>query len=95
MSDRTEPRNKTTLLHRWLVLVVVLQATFIGFLITGGGDAGPALLQEARAQVPDSGAQRLQIIDELKQLNRRVDVLQATLEGGIKVKVEKADEKER
>jgi hypothetical protein len=74
--------------ERWLVAAVVGQGLVIAGLVMGGHSSGPELMQAAVAQVPDAGAQRLVIIDELRQIGRRVDTLQATLEGGIKVTVE-------
>lgn len=74
--------------ERWLVAVVLGQGLLIAGLVVGGRSGGPELMQAAVAQVPDAGAQRLVIIDELRQLSRRVDAVQATLEGGIKVTVE-------
>jgi hypothetical protein len=46
------------------------------------------------AGIPDSGAQFLAMIDQLKDLNRKVDKLQAYMESGaltVKVKEPKAD----
>lgn len=48
---------------------------------------GPSALPQAHAQgIPDEGAQRVQIIDQLKLLNQKLEQLKGLLESG-KVKV--------
>lgn len=68
---------------RWLALTVVLQ----GLTLLGQWGAGPAATP-ARADLPDAGAQRNQVIDQLKGVNDRLDKLLATLASGdVRVKV--------
>jgi hypothetical protein len=66
---------KTTKL---LTVVVVLQ----GLILLGQWLGAPSLLSPAQAQVPDSGAQRVQIIEELKALNGKTERLISLLESG-------------
>ena len=42
----------------------------------------PSVVSTATAQVPDAGAQRIQIIDELKAVNAKLDHLSNMLESG-------------
>ena len=59
-------------------VIIALQAV----IIAGQWLGQPAALQSAQAQVPDAGGQRLQIIDELKQVNAKLDRIAGVLEGG-------------
>jgi len=77
---------KTTKL---LIAIVVLQSLILLGQWTGYGPVSPA-----HAQVPDAGAQRLQIVDELKALNAKMDKLIETLESG-KVQVKLAGHEEK
>jgi hypothetical protein len=61
---------------RILVVILVLQGLTLLSLWTGGP------LQPAHAQIPDAGAQRLAMIDELRSTNRKLDQLIQLLEGG-------------
>lgn len=73
---------------RILGVIVVLQALVLMTLWLGG----PALPQ-AQAQVPDPGSQRLQMIDQLKQLNEKMDKMVGILSSGnLQVKVASDDE---
>ena len=47
----------------------------------------PSVVSTASAQVPDAGGQRIQIIDELKAVNVKLDKLTGLLESG-KVQVQ-------
>jgi hypothetical protein len=73
---------------RWLALIVVLQVvTVIGQWVIVPG-ATPA-----RAQIPDAGAQQMEIINQLKGSNEKLDRLFTLLNSGnLQVKVSKADE---
>ena len=72
-----------------LVVVAVLQGLILLGQWTGSGP-----LTTAHAQIPDAGGQRLQIIEELRSLNAKVDKLAETLRSGeVQVKVVAADEK--
>jgi hypothetical protein len=80
-------RNKT--IARLLGVVVVLQV-----LTIFGQWVSPTWTSPAQAQVPDAGAQRNQIIDELKTMNSKLDHLIAVLEGGkVQVRMDQADAK--
>ena len=73
--------------HRLLVVILVLQALVLLGQWTGGG----AVLPAAQAQIPDSGAQRNRIIDELASLNQKADALLKLIDSGkIQVKVAEA-----
>lgn len=75
---------------RLLVIVVVLQGLALLSLWTGHG----GVLPQAQAQVPDAGAQRIQMIEELRQINGQLDRLHDLLRGGeVQVKVVSTDDK--
>ena len=78
--------SKTT--SRWLAVIVVLQVvTIIGQWIAVPG------AMPARAQIPDAGAQQLEIINQLKSTNDKLDKLVTLLSGGnLQVKVTRADD---
>jgi hypothetical protein len=65
--------------NRLLAIVIVLQAvTLVGQWVTG-----PSFyVSPAHAQVPDAGAQRVQMIDQLKSINEKLDKLVSVLESG-------------
>ena len=73
---------------KWLAVIVALQVlTLIGQWVAVPG-ATPAL-----AQIPDAGAQREQIIGQLKGTNEKLDKIVSILSGGsLQVKVAKSDE---
>jgi hypothetical protein len=74
---------------RLLAAVIVLQAGIIAGLWTGRGIATPA-----QAQIPDAAAQRVQVVDELKNLNAKMDKLMDLLSSGkVQVKVAPPDDK--
>lgn len=63
--------------NRLLILVIVLQAfTLLGQWVS------PSYTATASAQVPDAGAQRIQIIEAQRGTNQRLDRLIELLEGG-------------
>jgi hypothetical protein len=73
-----------------LGIVIVLQAlTLAGQWVTG-----PAVfVQPAAAQVPDAGAQRNQMIDEMKSVNEKLDKLISLFESGnLQVRVTSPDD---
>jgi hypothetical protein len=63
--------------NKLLTAVVVLQA-----LTLAGQWFNPTYTSSAQAQVPDAGAQRLQQIEQLKDISAKLDRISATLEGG-------------
>lgn len=75
---------------RWLGVIVVLQ----GLILVGQWTGGPSL-PAAQAQISDPGAQRIQIVDELKKANDKLDRLIGILESGkLQVALPAADEAE-
>jgi hypothetical protein len=72
-----------------LVAVLVLQGLVLMGQWTGQGPVTPA-----HAQIPDAGNQRQAMLDELKNLNQKMDKLVQTLESGkVQVRVGPSDEK--
>lgn len=82
--------KSTTTTQKLLTAVVVLQ----GLLIAGQWfGSTPAHAARNEMNLPDPGARQLQMVDELKALNAKVDRLHSALTSGqLRVKVEK-DEK--
>ncbi len=76
---------------RWLGIIVALQiATIIGQWAAVPG-ATPTM-----AQVPDAGAQQQQIIEQLKNVNEKLDQLVTLLgSGNLQVKLAKSDDSKR
>jgi hypothetical protein len=73
---------------KWLGIVVVMQGFIILLLLGQAPLARPAM-----AQIPDAGAQRDQMIEQMKSTNEKLDKLLALLSGGdLQVKVAKPDE---
>ena len=74
--------------NRWLAVVVVLQAMLLLSLWLGGPS-----LPAAHAQVFDSGAQRIAIIEELRGLNARMDKAITILNSGeLQVRIANPDD---
>lgn len=72
-----------------LTAVVILQGAIIAGQWLG---STPAAAARNEANFPDPGARQLQMVDELKLLNSKVDALNATLTGGqLRVRVEKEE----
>ena len=66
---------------RLLTVIILLQVlTIANQWFTG--PAAPSLVSPAQAQVPDAGAQRLQIIDELKGVNDKLGKMVGMMESG-------------
>ena len=82
-------KNATNSTAKWLAVIVVLQVvTLIGQWVAAPA-AAPAM-----AQLPDAGAQRNEVINQLKGTNERLDRLVSILgSGNLQVKVAKTDEK--
>jgi len=73
--------------NKLLTAVVVLQA-----LTLAGQWFNPTYTSSAQAQVPDAGAQRLQQIEQLKDISAKLDRIAATLDGGkMQVRVARDD----
>lgn len=80
------PRLAGVNLLAWILVLQVL--TLFGQWSGRGTGVGGA--ETALAQVPDAGAQRLEIINQLKDLNQRIDKLTDLLAGGnLQVKLTK------
>jgi hypothetical protein len=76
-------------MKRLLIFVLVLQVLVLVSQLTGPGSATPAW-----AQIPDAGAQRNAVIEELRTLNGKMDKLMEMLESGkIQVKATLPDDK--
>jgi hypothetical protein len=76
--------NKTSTTSKLLLAVVALQGLILAGQWTGSGPVSPA-----HAQIPDAAGQREKIIDELKTLNGKVDVMVELLKSGeVRVKTE-------
>jgi hypothetical protein len=72
-----------------LAAIVVLQGLILFGQWTGGHD----YLTTARAQVPDPANRQLQMIDELRSVNAKLDKIAGVLEGGnLQVKVSNSDD---
>jgi outer membrane murein-binding lipoprotein Lpp len=77
--------------HKLLVIVVVLQ----GLLLAGQWSSQPTFVSPAHAQIPDAGNQRLQMIEQLKELNQKMDRLTSILQDGrLQVVVTNSDDNE-
>ncbi len=75
--------------RKLLAVALVLNAVTLAAMWTTHAP-GPAT---AQAQIPDSGAQRAAIVDELRRLNTSTEKLVQLLEGGdVQVKVVLPDE---
>jgi len=61
-----------------LVIIAVMQ----GLTLVGQWMGQPSMVSTAQAQVPDSGAQRERMIDEMKSMNSKLDRLVSLLESG-------------
>lgn len=83
--------------NRLLAGVMVLQVLTLAGLWTGAPSAGVAQAAGGRdggSGIPDPGARQMQMIDELKQVNVKLDRLVTVLESGsLQVRVAEGDEK--
>lgn len=76
-----------------MVIVIALQLFILAGQWNGGGGGG-GYVQPAMAQVSDPGAQRIEIIGQLKDLNSKADQLIAILESGqLQVRLATPDDK--
>lgn len=74
--------------NRLLGAMLILQC----LTLAGQWLGAPAVLPAAQAQIPDAGAQRIQILDELKSLNAKMDKLVGLMSGPIQVRVTNPEE---
>ena len=74
--------------NKFLAVIVALQG-----LILLGQWTGAGYLTSAQAQVPDPANRQMQMIDELKSMNGKLDELIGLLKGGeVQVKLARPDE---
>ena len=72
-----------------LSVIIILQ----GLILIGQWTGGHGYLPQAQAQVPDPANRQLQMLDELKSLNGKLEKVVGLLEGGeLQVKLAKPDE---
>jgi hypothetical protein len=73
---------------RWLSIVVVLQGAILLAVLFGGPS-----IRTAQAQIPDAGAQRDAMIEQMKSTNEKLDKLLTLLsDGHLQVQVITPDE---
>jgi hypothetical protein len=76
--------------NRLLIVIVVLQA----LTLAGQWLEGPQVLPAAQGQAMNSAADRMEMIDQLKGVNSKLDRLVSVLEAGnLQVKVVPADDR--
>jgi hypothetical protein len=79
-------------IKRLLVAVLIIQ----GIVLIGQWGGQQPVVQTVHAQVPDAGAQRGQMVEELRTLNRKMDRLMLMLEqGNLQVRTASPDENRR
>jgi len=81
-------QSSSNSMSRWLAVIVVLQVvTLVGQWIA------PPTATTVQAQIPDAGAQRLEMIEQLKGTNERLDKLLVLIGSGkVQVQVVKPDD---
>jgi hypothetical protein len=75
--------------NRYLNVILTILTIVMALNLAVSWSAAPDLLPAAQAQgIPDEGAQRNEIINQLKMLNKKADEMrQALLSGSLQVKV--------
>ena len=75
--------------NKLLATIVVLQ----GLILIGQWSGGTSMLSTAQAQVPDPANRQMQMIEELKTMNGKMDELMQVLRSGdLQVKVAKTED---
>lgn len=75
--------------NKLLVAVVALQ----GLILIGQWSGGTSMLSTAHGQIPDPANRQMQMIDELKSVNSKLDELIGLLkDGDLQVRVAKTEE---
>ena len=75
--------------NKLLVAVIALQ----GLILIGQWSGGTSMISSAHGQLPDPANRQMQMIDELKSLNAKMDELVGILRSGdVQVKVAKTEE---
>jgi hypothetical protein len=78
--------------NKLLAVVVVLQGLILIGQWTGGGIALPA----AQAQVSDPASRQIQMVEELRNVNSRLDQLVSILQSGdLQVRVKQTEEEKK
>jgi hypothetical protein len=76
--------------NKLLATIVALQ----GLILIGQWTGGGSYLSQAQAQVPDPANRQMQMIEELKSVNQKLDQVVSILQGGdLQVKVANSEEK--
>ena len=84
-NQQNDSRDRKTAV-KLLTAVVVMQGLTLAALWTGQ----PRVASDARADIPDPGAQRLAMVEEQKETNEKLARLIELLESGrVKVQVER------
>ena len=74
--------------NKLLAVIIVLQG-----LVLLGQWTGSGYLTSAHAQIPDPANRQMQMVDELKNLNSKMDqMLEVLKSGDLQVKVAKSDD---
>jgi hypothetical protein len=72
-----------------LTAVVIVQSVLLGIAWLG------PIAQPALGQIPDSGAQRSQMLQEMQATNAKLDKIIESLDGGnLQVRIAKSDDKQ-
>ena len=75
--------------NKLLAAVIALQ----GLILIGQWSAGTSMLSTAHGQIPDPANRQMQMIDELKSVNNKLDQLIGLLkDGDLQVRVAKTEE---
>ena len=84
--------QKTNGTTKLLVAVVVLQ----GLMVVGQWASAPSMMPAAQAQLRNSGEDRAAMLDQMQQVNAKLDKIAGILESGkLQVEVAKSDEKDK
>ena len=79
---------KTT---KWLAVIVLMQGMILAGQWTGGRSVLPAA--QAAGDLPDPGSRQMQMIEEMKGTNAKLDRIIGLLEGGnVQVRVSPSDD---
>ena len=65
---------------KWLAVIVLMQGMILAGQWTGGRNVLPAA--QAAGDLPDPGSRQMQMIEEMKSTNSKLDRLIGLLEGG-------------
>src|SRR5438105_4597600 len=86
-----EPNGEAMKTSKLLVVVIVLQSLALLSMWAGQPSAGTA---RADTQLPNPGERQIQMIDELKAINGKLEKLNSMLQSGeLRVKTDSKDKK--